>query len=275
MRLSLSVRAAEAPTKDRLLCSFEHFCSMAMQAGYDAICMRASAGGVQTPLEELRRMRKVADEHGLTASMATTDYDVPLNNDRGPDNLRKIGPHLDVAEALGTTLIRVCLKQEVDIAAASRAADEARERGIRLAHQCHTNSLFEEVSGMLDVLHRIDRPNFGLIYEPANLLLCGQSYGRETLKRLAPHLMNVYLQNHRLGEQGESKLKTRVRGEVTYFDIPLWQSGGIDFDEVFAGLREIDYDGTITVHQSGAARSTPAETAVKCAEFLRRFVPAR
>lgn len=274
MQLSLSVRAAEAPTKDRLLCSFEHFCSLGMQAGYDAICMRASAGGVQNPLDELRRMRQVADEHGLTVSMATTDYDVPLNNDRGPDNLRQIGPHLDVAEALGTTLIRVCLKQEEDVAAASRAADEARERGIRLAHQCHTNSLFEEVAGMLDALRRIDRPNFGLIYEPANLLLCGQPYGRETLQRLAPHIMNVYLQNHRLGPDGESKLKTRVRGNVTYYDIPLWQPGGIDFDEVFAGLREIGYDGTVTVHQSGAAKSNPEETAEKSADFLRRYVSA-
>ncbi|MBX3414355.1 MAG: sugar phosphate isomerase/epimerase [Pirellulales bacterium] len=272
MRLSLSTRAAEAPTKDRLLCSFEQFCGMAHHAGYEAICLRASAGGVQTPLDELRRMRKVADEHGLAVSMATTDYDVPLNNDRGPNNLRKIGPHLDVAGALGTTLIRVCLKQEDDIAAAARAADEARERGIRLAHQCHTNSLFEEVEGQLAVLARICRANFGLIYEPANLLLCGQSYGRETLKRLAPHIMNVYLQNHRLGPDGESKLPTRVRGEVSYFDIPLWQSGGIDFDEVFAGLRTIGYDGTITVHQSGAARSTPEDTATKSADFLRRYV---
>lgn len=272
MRLSLSVRAAEAPTKDRLLRPFADFCGMARQSGYAAICMRASAGGVQTPSAELRQMRTVIDEHGLFVSMATTDYDVPLNNDRGPNNLRAIGPHLAVAEALGTTLIRVCLKHDADIAAAARAADMAHERGIRLAHQCHTSSLFERVDDMLDVLARIDRHNFGLIYEPANLLLCGETYGRETLKRLAPHIMNVYLQNHRLGDGGESKLMTRVRGEVTYYDIPLWQPGGIDFDAVFAGLDEIGYDGTITVHQSGAAQTSPEETAEKCAEFLKRFV---
>ena len=55
---------------------------------------------------------------------------------------------------------------------------------------------------MLQVLERIDRSNFGLIYEPANLLLCGEPYGEATIQRLQPHLMNVYVQNHRLDPEG-------------------------------------------------------------------------
>jgi sugar phosphate isomerase/epimerase len=268
MQLSLSVRVAEAETKDRMTIPFEQFARLARQTGYQAVCMRASAGGAQTPQEELLAMRRLLDELGLAVSMVTTDFDVPRNNDHGPDNLRNITPHLDVAQCLGATLIRVCMKREEDIAAAARAADEARERGIRLAHQCHTNSLFETVDQIVDVLSRVGRENFGLIYEPANLMLCGQPYGVEALRRFAPWLMNVYVQNHRLAPDGPVRLPTRVRGEVRYHDIPLWESGGVEFDAVFAGLKEIGYAGYVTVHQQFAKLMGPQEAASQSMAFL-------
>jgi sugar phosphate isomerase/epimerase len=268
MQLSLSVRIAEAETKDRMTIGFENFARLAQETGYTAVCMRASAGGVQTPREELLAMRRLLDELELRVSMVTTDFDVPRNNDQGPNNLRNIGPHLDVAQCLGATLIRVCMKREEDIAAAARAADQARERGIRLVHQCHTNSLFETVDQIVDVLKRVGRENFGLIYEPANLMLCGQPYGEQTLRRFAPWLMNVYVQNHRLAPDGPVCLPTRVRGEVRYHDIPLWESGGVDFEAVFAGLRTIGYGGYVTVHQQFAKLMGPQEAASQSMAFL-------
>lgn len=268
MQLSLSVRVAEAETKDRMTIGFDHFARLARETGYSAVCVRASAGGVQSSPEHLRSMRRVLDEQGLRVSMVTTDFDVPRNNDQGPDNLRNIGPHLDVAETLGATLIRVCMKREEDIAAAAHAADEARERGIRLAHQCHTNSLFETVDQIVEVLTRVNRENFGLIYEPANLMLCGQPYGEAALARFAPWLMNVYVQNHRLAADGPVCLPTRVRGDVRYHDIPLWQAGGVDFDSVFSGLRAVGYDGHVTVHQQFAKLMGAEEAATQSFAFL-------
>ena len=69
----------------------------------------------------------------------------------------------DLAEALGSGLLRICMKKDEDIPWAQRASDEAAERGVRLAHQCHAASLFETIEGSLGVLRRVDRPNFGLI----------------------------------------------------------------------------------------------------------------
>ena len=106
------------------------------------------------------------------------------------------------------------MKKEEDIVWAKRASDEARERGIRLAHQSHTRSLFETVDGSIDILKRVGRQNFGIIYEPANLDLCGQDYGPETLKRFSPYLFNVYLQNHIRRPDGKTHLETWVRGDV-------------------------------------------------------------
>jgi sugar phosphate isomerase/epimerase len=271
MKLALSVRIAEAACKTRLNVPFQELVQLAAELGYGAVCMRASAGGVETPRVELERMRQEIERAGLTVSMVTADFDVPLNNERGPDSLRNIGPSLDVAEALGGTLVRVCLKSDQDIPYARRAADEAAKRGIRLAHQCHTTTLFETVDRSLEVLAEIGRSNFGLIFEPANLMLCGERYGVETLRRFKPYLMNVYVQNHRLDPHGPVALETWCLGERRFHHIPIWDPGGVDFPAVFDGLHDVGYDGFVTVHQAYAELMGPREAAVATAKYLRSF----
>jgi sugar phosphate isomerase/epimerase len=269
MKLSLSVRIAEAPCKTRLNVPFRDLVQLAAELGYRAICMRASAAGVQTPADELAAMRAEVEQAGLVVSMVTADSDVPLNNEHGPDSLRNIGPTLNVAAALGCDLVRVCLKSEADVEHARRAADLAADRGIRLAHQCHTTTLFEEVEPSIGWLKRINRRNFGLIYEPMNLLICGQSYGLTTLRRFAPYLMNVYVQNHRLDPTGPAALETWCLGTRRFHHIPLWEPGGVNFPEVVTALQAIGYDGYFTVHQAYAELMGPREAAVKSAEYLR------
>jgi len=271
LQLSLSVRIVEAACKTKLNLPFEDLVSIAAGTGYDAVCMRASAGGVQTPLEELRRMRAIVETKGLHVSMVTADFDVPLNNANGPNSLRNIGPSLDVAEALGCNLIRVCLKKDDDIPHAREAAKRAADRGIRLAHQCHTTSIFEQVKQILANLEAIDQPNFGLTYEPANLMLCGEDYGPATLARLAPHIMNVYIQNHRLDLEGPITLPTYCRGNIHFHHLPIWETGGVDTAAVFDGLREIGWADHFTIHQAEGIETIDDACgyAMRCAEFVR------
>ncbi|MDP6904247.1 MAG: TIM barrel protein [Verrucomicrobiota bacterium] len=271
MKLSLSVRIVEAACKKRLKVSFEELVSIAAETKYDAVCMRASAGGVQTPFDELRRMRETIENNNLHVSMVTADSKVPLNGDDGPDSLRDIGPSLDVAEALGCKLIRVCLKNDEDIPHAREAAKQAADRGMCLAHQCHTTSIFERVEQIIANLEAIGQPNFGLIYEPANLMLCGESYGTDTLCQLAPHMMNVYIQNHQLDQEGPVSLPTFCRGEVRFHHLPIWESGGIDTSKVFSGLHEIEWEGHFTIHQAeGIETIDEARSyALRCAKFVR------
>jgi len=271
MKLSLSVRIAEAPCKTKLNVPLAEIVGLARELGYRAVCMRASAGGVQTPISDLVEMRKEIEAAGLTVSMVTADFDVPLNNEQGPNSLRDIRPSLDVAEALGCDLIRICMKTAEDIPHARQASDLAAERGIRLAHQCHTTSLFEQVEPMLNVLREIDRPNFGLIYEPANLMLNGEPYGVETLKKLQPYLFNVYVQNHKLDPEGPVELETWCLGMRRFHHIPIWETGGVDFDEVMEGLKAIGYDGYFTVHQAYAEIMGPREAAVESYNYLTRI----
>lgn len=276
MKLSLSVRIAEAPCKTKLNVPFADLVALAGELDYDAVCLRASAGGVQTPQSELAEMYKQVQDRGLVVSMVTADYDVPLNNERGPNSLRDIRPSLDVAEAFGCDLIRICMKQEADIPHAQAAADLAAERGIRLAHQCHTTSLFEQIGPMLKVLSEIDRENFGLIYEPANLMLCGEPYDIEALQQLAPHIMNVYAQNHRLDPEGPAQLETFCRGLVNYHHMPYWELGGVDFTAVADGLAAIGYDGYFTIHQAENNQTLEEcrDYATKCRDWFSQTFTA-
>ena len=171
--------------------------ALADDAGYSAVCMRASQVGIQHNANEIAAAKQSVAVHGMAISMVTGDIDTPANNDRAQMALQNITPFLDLAANLGSDLIRIGMKADTDIPWARRAADEAAERGIRLAHQSHTCTLFETIEKSVDVLKEIDRDNFGIIFEPGNLLVCGQDYGASALNASKPWLMNVYLQNMR------------------------------------------------------------------------------
>jgi sugar phosphate isomerase/epimerase len=272
MRLSLSVRLAEEfESKETASMTLAELAALAVSAGYDALCMRASQVGIHSTPETVACAAATLRRRGLGVSMVTGDFDVVYNNERGPAGLRRIQPCLELARALGAPLIRVALKSEADIPWAQRAAEAAQECGLQLAHQCHTESLFETVDGIERALDAIDRPNFGLIYEPANLELCGQDYGAATIRRFGARIFNVYLQNQALSPQGQRTLHTWHRGPVRFDLLPLHASGGVDLAAVFEGLVMVGYRGPVTVHQAALSEAPPAELAVRAAVRLRRL----
>ena len=275
MKLSLSVRVAEAARrKDESSMTLDELVRLATEHGYEALCMRASQAGIASPQEEIATLSRKIRGAGLVVSMVTGDLAVPRNNEQGPLGLRNITPHLDLAEAFGADLVRVCMKRESDVPWARRACDEARERNLRLAHQSHLASLFETVEGSLHTLKAVGRENFGIIYEPANWMIAGQNYGQEAIERLRHYIFNVYVQNHRLHPRGKLTAETKVKGKVSFDRIGLWEAGGVDFKEVFRGLRSTGYRGFITVHQAFSGLMPVEEAVEKSSRFLKALTVA-
>ncbi len=272
MRLSLSARIAEKYfAKREPAIDLDAFLEVARSGGYSAICMRASQIGLATPAEVRHERIARLGASGLAVSMCTADFAIPENSDEGPLALRNITPYLDLAQAMGARVIRVAIRKDEDIPWVRRACDEAAERSLVLAHQCHNKSLFETVESCIETTRLINRNNFGLTYEPANLELCGDPYGRGAIQRLAPLIVNVYLQNQRIHPAGKSQMITWSRGTVCFDQLPIWEAGGIDFAEVVGALKEIGYGGFVTVHQ--AMLGDPAEDARRTADFLRELYP--
>ena len=235
--------------------------------------MRASQIGVQSPPEAREKAVELLQKSGLGVSMITGDFDTVYNNDNGPNALRNIEPYVDLAKQLGAPMVRVALKKPDDIAAAQAATDIASQSGIKLVHQCHTLSLFETVDGIVDTLKKIDRPNFGLIYEPANLQLCGQPYVA-AIQQLSPWIFNVYLQNQRLEADGAVTLDTWCRGPSSFDIVPIHAPNGVNFEAVIAGLKQVGYDGTVTVHQSAGEGEDPLESTTATANYLKSLMSA-
>lgn len=270
MKLSLSVRIAEEfGSKEKASMNLEALADLAVEAGFNSLCMRASQVGIQSSADEIVRAAGILKSRGLSVSMVTGNFDIVYNNDFGPACLQNIQPFLRLAAALRAAFIRVALKKEEDIPWARRAAAQAAEQGVKLMHQCHTQSLFETTSGIEQTLLAIDHPNFGLIYEPANLELCGQDYGIETIEKLGPWIFNVYFQNQILKRNGSMSLNTWCRGPVRFDLIPIHKSEGIDFEKIFSGLARIKYRGAITVHQAGQPGGSVSDSAKATANYLR------
>lgn len=243
---------------------------MARDAGFQGLSMRASVVCVDSPPARVAAVRSLLDGLGLPVSMVTGDLPLAINNAGATGALRNITPYLDLAAGLGCGLLRVMMHGEGDIALARRAADQAAERQMSLSHQMHWGSLFETLDGAIDMLQRIDRPNFGVTYEPANMLACGSLYGDDAIARLAPWLRNVYFQNIRLDPQSPMTFNTRCRGAVGVRFTSLADPVGIDPLPIIGALKRIGYDGWFTVHQPlGEGQSV--EAAVREAATL--FMP--
>ena len=238
------------------------FARMARRLGYRALSVRASQVSIDSSPEEVTGARRALEEHGVGVVMVTGTVSLAANDSHAGDPLRHITPHLDLAERLGSTLVRVMLRSKEDIPFAARAAAEAGERGLKLAHQTHIGTLCETVDSTLEVLRKVGSPYFGVTFEPSNLLVCGSPWGRDAVQRLAPHIVNVYLQNWRPHSGGALTLQLNA-GPIKADQIALDDSSGVDYGEVFVALREIGWSGYVTVHQSlmpgetveGAARS--------------------
>ncbi|HJP28937.1 MAG TPA: sugar phosphate isomerase/epimerase [Candidatus Latescibacteria bacterium] len=274
MKLSLSTRVAESfRDKREATVELEDLAEIAAREGYYALCMRASQVGVDDSRERSRAVLAILESNDLSVSMVTGDFAIPENSEEGPGALRNIEPYLDLADDLGCDLLRVCMKTADDIRWARDAADEAQERGLRLAHQSHTLSLFETVEETLEVLRSVGRSNFGLIYEPANLELCGQPYAGATLEALVPWIFNVYLQNQRLHAGGADRLNTWCRGAVQFDQCPLWEEGGIEVARIIEELDRLAYKGYVTVHQASAGLGGAEEAARRSAKFLSDIGP--
>jgi len=273
MKLSLSVRIAEsAARKDRAAMPLEELAPLARAAGFEGLSMRASALSVATPPARVAAARRMLDREGLAVSMVMGNVALAANTADAPEALRDIGPHLDLAEGLGARLVRVMMHGAADIACAQRAADLAAERGLALAHQTHWGTLCETVDDALASVRAVDRPNFGITYEPANLLACGGPYGTDAVARLAPHLANVYCQNVRLAPAGSHVFRTRRRGPVALDYLALDDPRGFDWRALTGALRDAGYDGWITVHQPLRAGQSVAEAVEEAARVFRPLV---
>ena len=269
MQLSLSVRVAESPKrKDVAAMPIEELAPLAHGQGFAGLSMRASVVSVASPPARVRAVKSLLDVNGLAVSMVTGDIGLAANDGAATAAIRNIAPYLDLADGLDCRLVRVMMHTDEDVPHAQRAADMAAERGITLAHLTHWGTMVETAADALETVRKVGRANFGIVYEPGNMLACTNEYGPEAIRRMAPHLVNVLFQNVRPDRDSPIAFHSRRQGRVALRYVALDDPSGIDARILIETLREVGYDGWFTVHQPLREGQTVVDSVCEAAQFF-------
>lgn len=116
----------------------------------------------------------------------------------------------------------------------SKVADVFQARGIALGLE--TGQETAEV--LLHFLKKLDRPNVGVNFDPANMILYDKGNPIDALRTLAPYIRQVHIKD---------AVRTSVPG--TWGDEVVVGMGEVDWPAFFATLKEIGFAGDLCIER--------------------------
>jgi sugar phosphate isomerase/epimerase len=118
--------------------------------------------------------------------------------------------------------------------------------------------LIDSMRGFEELLQRLDQANLRLTLDVGHLHCQGETPIADVIRRYAPRLVNVHLEDMRAG-----------RHEHLMFG-----EGEIDFPPIFRALAEVGYAGGVHVELSRHSHEGPsaARRAMECLQVYRRDV---
>jgi sugar phosphate isomerase/epimerase len=136
-----------------------------------------------------------------------------------------------------------------------RLCDRADQRGVRLAFEPEPGMFIDTMPKFAELFERVNHPRFGLTLDVGHLCCMGELPATPHLERWKHVLWNVHIEDMWRGAHDH---------------LPFGE-GEIDFDEVFAGLKAIGYQGGLHVELSRHSHNA-VETAWQSMEFLKRYL---
>ncbi len=217
------------------------------EAGFDAAEIWAPHVREMSP-PHLAETRLEMESLGLGASLISPYFDFTESSESAEMSLRLGRQCIGIATALGARGVRVftgkvgsdqASQRQWDRAVSSlqALADQASQAGLFLACETHSRNLMDTPASAQRLVRLVDRPNVGLIFQPGTF---GPEQCYDALDRLWPWTRHVHANNRR-GDQR------------------AWLSeGDIDYPRIFAKLRDVGFDGFISIEWMGGS---PAEAA--------------
>ena len=250
MKISISSRITEqSNNKEKSFLSLDSFIKLASKNKFDGISLRPSMISTHSSKYLVNQAQKLFKVNNMKVSMITSNIHLAKNDELASDILKNITPTLDLAEKLKTSLIRIMIKNSDDIFYAKKALDEAKERNLKLVQQTHWGTLAETLDETVTLIKTINRQNFGITFEPANLMACGSDFNNNALNQLLPHTENFYFQNIILDKKGKHIFPTTHNGDVKVKYVSLDNSKGLNVFSFLDFLKEKKYDKWFTIHQ--------------------------
>lgn len=260
MKLSLSGRLVESAAG--LTISVSEFLDLATRHGYDGVDLRASQLNPQTSREQLDAIRAQLDANGLAV------FEGAYRGALDPPEHQTFARFAATIAELGGEGIRV----SGSLAVLKQAAQLAAPHEIRILYQMHTGGPFETIAGAAQAIAEVDEPNFGLMPEPANLVMARQAFAEDMFEPLRGNIFGVHMQTLEVSPDAADALKLADGTEVRYDRVPYEQNTQTDFATFFAALERVGFDGYVNELEPCPPVEELEETVRLAADFLRRHM---
>ena len=142
-----------------------------------------------------------------------------------------------------------------------------RAHGVKALVEIHHGTIVPSASATRRFLDGFDPESVGVIYDPGNMVWEGHESYRLGLETLGPYLAHVHAKNsawRQRGRRGDGGLAWQA--EWTPLD-----AGMVDLHDLFAALRQIGYDGWVSVEDFSTERPL-AERVRDNLRYLQRFL---
>lgn len=258
MKLSLSGRLVESG--GGTIVPLEAFLDVAKRCGYEGVDLRATQLGAAASDAEWDALRAALAERGV--GVFETQYGQPIAGDEAE---RAFSRFARLTAELGGEGIRI----GGDLATLKRAARLAASHGVRVLYQMHTGGPFETIASAAAAVAEVGEPNFGVMPEPANLLMAGEAFEEGMFEPLAGRILGVHVQTLEVRADAPDALKLRDGTEVRYARVAYAENRQIDFAAFFAALRAVGFDGYVNELEPCPGAEALEAAAGDAAEFLR------
>ena len=214
--------------------AFDHIAA----AGFKHVALFRHKGdrpiGADSTPADVSRVRRLADERGLTISMLLSGMGVEGDFDAAVEAYCRV---LDNAAALGASWVLDCgcmspEKTPEYIRRMARAAEHAASAGVRITLKPH-GGLGLTAKGLLDTWRAVNHPAFTLCYDPGNIIYytAGELRPEPDVRELASHVSTVIIKDCTVSPEGKPDV------QVTPGD------GLVDFPTVLGTLRAAGFSG--------------------------------
>ncbi len=237
---------------------FEEMCRLAKEAGFDGVF---SGDGDSVNAEAMRKNRQIVDQYSLY-------YQASHSKMKGCTGLWKDQESAEEYEATLRTCIDNCaennvpilvvhvqagvpVQQELGMSVLARGVRYAGERGVKIAFENIGN-----VQLLYDVLDTFKEPHVGFCYDSGHEL-CFLREPEDYLSRVGDRLICTHFHSN--------------DGQFQHDNHWLPYEGVVDFDRIAAQLKELNYQGAITLEVAYHHEMGKEEYMAKAFERAKRL----
>ena len=237
--------------------SLDEAIAEAKETGFDAVDVRMHESGAHllpsVGDDEVAQIARWVENAGLVVSGLTTYYVAgEADAQAAGKSFEGIARALQVAEMLGAPMMRLSgpahssegvpyeALREAFREQAVRLGEMAAQRGITATIEQHGGRSFASAGQIVDMMRDLPREGLGVVYDPGNCLSEGYEDPLVQVDMLRCVIANVHVKNATtVPHEGPSP---RIPTAAARLD-----EGLLDWDAIVARLRDIGYDGYLTL----------------------------